>query len=100
VLLLEYAGAVLSNLIGFDVTFVVLQFHAASHTFGVTLHVAVADSVLIVHVTGVHDTIHTASVYVNVELWFPLYRFVVYVLLLEYAGAVLSIHPIAGVEFK
>lgn len=45
-----------------------LQFHAASHTFGVTLHVAVADSVLIVHVTGVHDTIPTLSVYVNVDV--------------------------------
>ena len=68
VVLLENTGAVLSSFIEFDVTFVVLQFHAASHTFGVTLHVAVADSVLIVHVTGVHDTIPTLSVYVNVDV--------------------------------
>ena len=50
-------GAVLSNLIGFDVTFVVLQFNNLSHTFGVTLHVDATHSVLIVHVTGVHDVI-------------------------------------------
>jgi len=87
-------------LIGSDVTFVVLQFHAASHTFGVTLHVDVADSKLIVHVTGVHDVIPTLSVYVNVDAWFPLYRFVLYELCVVFHGAVLSIHPIAGVEFK
>ena len=68
VVLLTNVGAVLSNLIAFDVTFVVLQFHAASHTFGVTLHVDAAHSVLIVHVTGVHDTIHILSVYVNVDI--------------------------------
>lgn len=37
--------------------FVVLQFHAASHTLGVTLHVHGFHSHMR-HVTGVHDAIH------------------------------------------
>ena len=61
-LLLASVGAVLSNFIGFEVTAVLLQFHAPSHTFGVTLHVDAVQSVLIVHVTGVHDTTPTLSV--------------------------------------
>lgn len=90
--LLENAGAVLSNLIGFDVAFVVLQFHNLSHMFvHTTVHVAVADSTLIVHVVVLHPFIHAnASVYVNVDAWFPLYQFVPYVLCDNNVGAVAS----------
>ena len=61
-------GGVLSNLIEFDVTDVVVQFHNQSQMFGfVIAHVAVADSVLIVHhvLTTAHCT--HASVYINVD---------------------------------
>jgi hypothetical protein len=90
--LLENAGAVLSSLIGFDVAFVVLQFHNLSHMFvPVAVHVDVADSILIVHVVVVHQFIHAnASVYVNVDVWFPLYQFVPYVLCDNNVGAVAS----------
>gem|GEM_PF-5145346 len=47
---------------------VVLQFHAASHTFGATLQNDTVHSPVISQVTGVHDTIHTLSVYVNVDI--------------------------------
>jgi len=55
-------GAVLSRLQVFEVILVVLQFHAASHTFGVTLHVDADHSVLIRQVTHVHDVIPILSV--------------------------------------
>ena len=56
------AGAVLSIHAVFEVTFVVLHNPAPLQTFGVTLHVEDAHSVLIVHVTGVHDArLETAS---------------------------------------
>ena len=55
-------GAVLSSFIGLEVTVMVLQFHAASQTFGVTLQVAADHSVVIVQLTGVHDAIPTASI--------------------------------------
>jgi hypothetical protein len=43
-------GEVLSNLIPFEVTLVVLQFDKLSHMFGLEIaQVAVADSILIVH---------------------------------------------------
>jgi len=65
----ESVGAVLSNLIELDVTGVVLQFHAASHTFILEfVHVDANHSVFIIHVTGVHETTHTLSVYVNIDV--------------------------------
>jgi len=61
-------GALVSTFAPLDVTFVMLQFHAASHTFGVILHVAAAHCV-IKHVTGVHDIIPAhVSAYVNVDV--------------------------------
>ena len=83
-------GFVKSTFAPFDVKFVVLQFHAASHTFvQTTVHVAHAHSP-IVHVTGVHDTIPAnQSVYVNVDVWVLVYHHA-YVLFVLNAGAVLS----------
>ena len=62
VVLESIVGAVVSSLIELEVTVVVLQFDAASQTFGVTLQVDVAHSMFIVQLTGVHDVIPTASV--------------------------------------
>ena len=69
VLFVLNAGAVLSNLILFDVAFVILQFHNLSHMFvHTTVHVDVVDSVLIVHDVVTHPFIPAhASVYVNVD---------------------------------
>jgi hypothetical protein len=88
----EYTGAVLSSLIGFDVKFVVLQFHNLSHMFvHAAVHVDVADSKLIVHAVVLHPFIHAnASVYVNVDVWFPLYHHHQYVLCDNNVGAVAS----------
>ena len=61
-------GALVSTLAVFEVILVALQFHAASHTFGVTLQVD-ADHCVIVQLTHVHDAIPaSASVYVNVDV--------------------------------
>jgi len=50
IVLLTNVGTVLSNLIGFEITYVVLQFPTLSHIFGlVIVQVAHDSSVLIVH---------------------------------------------------
>ena len=55
------------------------------------VHVDVADSKLIIHAVVLHQFIPAnASVYVNVDVWFPLYHVVRYVLCDNNVGAVAS----------
>jgi hypothetical protein len=83
-------GFVKSTFAAFDVKFVVLQFHALSHTFVHTVvHVDHIHSGT-VHVVGFHDAIHAnASAYVNVDVCVLVYHHA-NVVLPENTGAVLS----------